>query len=64
MRYSLRVIGRTLYFDTDYRLVAKFKSGLQQLKDAARPGSRATTTKSNMKKKIHDLPQKDASFTV
>ena len=52
VRYLLRVIGRTLYFDTVYRLVANFKSGLQQLKDAARPGSRATTmTKSNMKKK-------------
>ena len=29
-------------FSTVYTLVAKFKSGLQQLKDAARPGRNVT----------------------
>ena len=38
--------------------VAKFKSGLQQLKDAARPGRPATTTTKRNIQNIRDLLKK------
>ena len=49
---------------TVYMWVAKCKSGLQQLKDAAHPGHHATTmTKRNIQK-IHTLLKKDTRFTM
>ena len=51
-------------YSTVCRWVAKFKSRVQQLKDAARPGRTATTTTEYKIKNICDLLEKDARFTV
>ena len=50
-------------FSTVCRWVAKFKSGLQQLKDAGRPGRPATKTKRNIQK-INDFLKKDSRYTL
>ena len=51
-------------FSMVYRSVAKSKSGVQQLKDAAHPGPPATTATKHNIKKIRYLLKKDARFTV
>ena len=46
------------------RLVAKFSTGQQQLKDAARPGCPATTTTKVNIEKIRNILKTDTRFTV
>ena len=51
-------------FSTICRWVAKFQSGQQQLKDAARPGRPVTSTTPKNVEKIRELLKTDARLTV